>query len=313
MSTAEPLASAATGRSGRHLVELHPRLLEEAVLLRIESQSAQVRRRFRRQRDPLYEIVDACEREDRFQRLHETWCAELRIAQPVHRCIAELLELEGRASRFVVVPVTSAKEEFADAPPTAAGRACSIVLIRLRVGTLVDEPRLVGFLRRELRHVADMLDPEFGFAPSLSSGEESRALESVLRDRYRVLWRTSVDGRLVGAGRLDPAAEESRRREFRLAFPMLGAAGDSLFARFFSGPRPTHGEMVAFARSPGDATAQAPRLGCPLCRMPSATLHPRPAALSTRARERLAVDFPDWRPELGICRQCADLLSGGAR
>lgn len=86
-----------------------------------------------------------------------------------------------------------------------------------------------------------MLDPRFGYATALPAGA---------RERYRVAWKVSVDGRLVRTGRLPGTARVARWEEFRNAFPTLGAAAADVFARLFDDPAPTHAGLVAIATSP---------------------------------------------------------------
>ncbi len=102
----------------------------------------------------------------------------------------------------------------------------------------------------------------------------------------------------------EPQAERLRGR-FRAAFAVLPGAGEAIFEDLYAGPRPSHRELMRLARQPG---GEARGTGeCPLCRMPAPSDHLGRATLSERAIAAARRDFPDWRPEEGICPHCADL------
>jgi hypothetical protein len=181
--------------------------------------------------------------------------------------------------------------------------------IRLRPERFTDEERLLQFLRRELLHVADMLDPRFGYAPRLPASGTGPAHERLLQDRYRVLWDAYVDGRLLRLGWAPAVVRTDRFDDFVRAFPMLGERAEAAFGRFFDGSTVTHGELAAFAADPEHGLGRrrgGPHPGerCPLCGFPTHAFEPRPdRLLAGRVRE----SFPGWDPEDGLCRQCADL------
>ncbi len=148
--------------------------------------------------------------------------------------------------------------------------------------------------------------------PELPLLEDSAPLANVLRQRYRALWDTTVDGRLAARLQLPPGGEEARRREFLSMFSMLGESGERCFEHFFCKPRASHSESVAFATQPGAADTSFP---CSLCRMPTTSLHANPTVLEPEILAAIRGDFPDWEPACGLCTQCADLygaLAAGA-
>jgi hypothetical protein len=186
------------------------------------------------------------------------------------------------------------------------------VAIRIRPGTLADERRALEFLRRELLHVSDMLDPAFGYEPRLPRSPTGPPEDRLVRDRYAVLWNCSVDGRLAGSGRLGGEARLRRLAEFAQAFACLGDSVATCFERIFTGPRPIHSVLVALASDPESAFGMS-RAGhriarrCPLCAFPAAALEPAPDRLPESVAGAIRSEFPSWTPARGICRQCADL------
>ncbi|NGZ03427.1 MAG: hypothetical protein CV090_10290, partial [Nitrospira sp. WS238] len=76
------------------------------------------------------------------------------------------------------------------------------------------DPALTRYCRHELMHISDMIDPQFGYDPDtkmgLNPGEETLILQ-----RYRVLWSLSVDSRLVATGKEPMLSKDDRFKEFR--------------------------------------------------------------------------------------------------
>jgi len=290
-------------------VEYHSDLVEEAVLVAIEMRPLEARRRFREKRNRVYEIDDPDDRQLRFEQLHGQWFVELGLAQPLQQALREQATVADGVSRVLVVPVTGRKEEFADLARPPGSQEPPRLLIRLRVSTLVDKVGLLSWLRRELLHVADLLDPEFGFTGTFATEGRERALEKLHQQRYRVLWETSVGGRLVASEWSDPDTEERARERFRRIFGSPGASCDEQFDRFFRGPRPTHSELVDFAINPAVETDRRRVDGCPVCRMPTVQLYPTPELLGAEVVRRIRSDIPQWSPRDGLCFQCADLYA----
>jgi hypothetical protein len=302
IATAEPPEDRGAPRPRlEERVGLHPRLVEEAVR---EALRADRRRgAFERAREALYAIEPPEARDAAFDRLHLDWFRRLGLDRPLCRALAEQEAALAGVERGVAVPV--ARDQGVELFVAAGGRRS--IAVALRPETLADGDRLLTLLRRELLHVADMLDPSFGYEPRLPAQPAGPAHDRLLRDRYRVLWDCSVDGRLVAAGRLDPAARAVRWAEFLRHFggPGEDPAGER-FRRLFDGPRPRHADLVAQAA----ATRAAGR--CALCGCPTVAFEPDPAGLPEDARRAIAGDCPGWTPERGLCLQCADLYRGRA-
>jgi hypothetical protein len=161
-----------------------------------------------------------------------------------------------------------------------------------------------------------MLDPRFGYAPGLGAAGGG-APDALLRERYRVLWDTAIDGRLQRLGRAPAGARDARLREFTAAFPMLGGGVEAAFERFFGAESLTHAELARFAAAPGrspgrDAGRAWPGEACPLCRLPTHDFEGDAGRLPGEVRERIRRRHPRWRPADGLCRQCADLYQAAA-
>lgn len=234
-------------------IEFDPGLVEHSVLAAVDRLDRIEQRHFREERDPLYRIASPEEREEAFRALHARWFLALDLGTLVEALVREQPLLARATCRRVVLRAGSSRDEGADlhSPPagTASHEPLPSLLIRLLPRTLLDR-RLEHVMRRELLHAADMLDPAFGYERTWLGADRNPGRVALVRDRYRILWETTVEGRLERRGLLSPGAESKRRALFAAAFPMLGEDRDLHFRRFFSGPRPSHAELAAFAAIP---------------------------------------------------------------
>jgi hypothetical protein len=299
-------------------LEYAPDLLE-AVLLHVLQSHPEVHA-FRQHRDPLYEIPDPEAREASFNALHTTWFTRLALGQVIDHALRDFPLLLQQTLGCTVMRARAARDEGAElfvAPATPVpGERCWVVL-RLRPERFAAVAVLLECLRRELLHITDMLDPAFGYHPTLPCADAGPMYEHLLRDRYRVLWDSSIDGRLVRRGWATPACRTLRLQEFCQMFPMLGPQTAAAFAHFFHNNAVTHAELVRFACTPEACLARpagALRQGnrCPLCHFPTHAFAPEPAQLPRPVVQRIRADFPAWDPVQGICQQCAELYRARA-
>ena len=285
-----------------------PDLLEEAVLLAERTAPAAEARAFRRERDRIYDIADDERRDAGFRSLHLRWFTRLALHHTIEQTVAERADLIRRVDEGRVLGALTRRDEACDlidqvAPGCADPRP--ILVLRLRPSTLLDQDGLRTLLRHELMHVTDMLDSAFGYERTLPPSDGGPSADNILRDRYRVLWDVTIDGRLARAGLVNGGIRAARWQEFDATFAMLGDRRRDAFDLWFDRIRPTHRAIVAFALAPDGSTRNAGR--CPLCRFPVASLDPRPERLSAAARAAIRTQYPTWRMEQGLCAQCLDL------
>ena len=227
-------------------LECEAALVEATVLAALGGGPAE--RLFHAERDPLYAIADADESDAAFAALHARWFDRLGLDGPLRQALAERPEIEAGCARGIVARAPAARAEVADLLVSPPGRPH--LGLRLTPETLARPERALALLRHELLHVADMLDPDFGYEPRLPSAEGA-AFDPAGTGRYRVLWDAYVDGRLVRRGHAPPARRAERLSEFRGAFPALGERLEATFARFFDADRCTHAGLIAFATEHG--------------------------------------------------------------
>jgi len=281
-------------------VEYEPRLVEAAVLAAVRGGLEE--RVFLQERDRVYEIADVEAREATFSALHARWFERLALDGPLRLALDERPEITAGCDRCLVARAVVERDESADL--RVAGDALPTLLVCVRPETVSRPARLLDFLRHELLHVADMLDPRFGYVPTVGGADLSPVHERLLRDRYRVLWDAYVDGRLARLGHAPLAARVERLRDFARAFPRLGACTERAFRRFFEAPACTHGDLADFAERPGDAS---PTGRCPLCGLPTPALGFGAVGLTAAVLTAIESDFASWRSADGVCDRCTEL------
>ncbi|MBI4607895.1 MAG: hypothetical protein HY726_02660 [Candidatus Rokubacteria bacterium] len=236
-------------------IEYEPRLVEEAVFLAARGRAAEGD--LRRERDRLYEVHDPEEQEAGFRAVHAAWFERLGLGRQLELALEEQPSVAAKIGRCLVACARSGRDEgaelFVSPEDGGAGPRQRVVVLRLRPETLTVPERLRLLLRREFLHVADMLDPAFGYEPRLRAPALAPARQRLLSDRYRVLWDAFVDGRLGRLGWAPVTIRAERLEDFERAFPGLGERMEASFERFFGDGALTHAELAAFAADPQTA------------------------------------------------------------
>ena len=298
-------------------IHYEPRLIEEAVFH--AQRDSYVSREPEDARNRIYEISDADERERLFNEINSSWFVRLGLGQTVEQALQEQTIVTAEVEACFIVCATQTKEEgaelfvAADKPVDAYARRTLRVL--LKPESLLDAKSLMTFLRHELFHIADMLDPAFAYEPTLPKAEGGPTYDTLITNRYRVLWDVTIDGRMARRGWCDIAVRAQQLRDFQQAFPMLSENSEELFASFFDAEQPKHADLAAFAFDPRAASGalihqSAAGTHCPLCKFPTHSFEPKPGQLSDQILQAITADFPSWQPSLGLCAQCADLYRG---
>jgi hypothetical protein len=291
-----------------------PRLIEEAVFRahHDRSDSGELDQR----RNPIYEIADLDERERLFQELNRAWFERLGLGKVIEQCLQEQPLIGAHVERCFVVGATQAKEEGAElfvAPDQRENsHARRTLRLLIRPESLLDPDELATFLRHELFHISDMLDPAFAYEPTLPKAEGGPTYDTLITNRYRALWDVTIAGRMLRRGWCTATVREPQLDDFRAAFPMLDKGCEESFERFFDAAEPRHKELAAFAFDPRAATDNLSNQAvagthCSLCRFPTHAFESAPANLGADALAAIKEDFPDWTPSKGVCIQCADL------
>lgn len=206
--------------------------------------------------DPLYEIPDDELRHREFVPVFRNFFTKLKLNRLVDELIAERPIIGRRVDRCVVREAARAKDESAELFVRCDGEqiARRNMVVQVCPQSFIESARFVLCMRRDLLHIADMLDDAFGYERAEFSGP--LAQQNLQRDRYRVLWDTYVEGRLYREGRTSDAElgplERSFDRVFTGASPILGSRG---FSHVFRAPALTHSDLMGWAVVPAGLQA----------------------------------------------------------
>lgn len=288
-----------------------PGLVESAVFFAVRERPEE--RAYQRERARIYGIDDPERRERAFRELDARWFARLDLPDPIEQAFTEAPLVSAHIDHCLVAGAPEKKLEgaelFVPADTKAEKRDKPAACILLQPQSLLDGNGLLALLRHELLHLADMVDPAFGYEPALPAAEGGPTHDRLLQIRYRVLWDATIDGRMARRGWAPANARDERLEEFARTFPMLGGLTTNLFETFFDRDGHTHGELVAFATDPrtGFKDTASPGSRCPLCGFPTYDFEPKAEDLPKDVVAAIAGDFPTWVPARGLCAQCADL------
>lgn len=265
-------------------------------------------RRFHAEREKLYRILDPDARNAAFFKLHLDWFREWGLEQALLDLVNEFPLLRRELALMAFRKARSRAEEGAELFVSAeTGRNAVVALLPERLAADAD---LQPFLRHELAHLHDMLDPAFGYSPEIPAPGLDRARERLIRERYRLLWNITVDGRLSRAGRLPPRAEQAHRLAFDRAFDFWPEPRrNEVFQQLWTNPQPRHADLLALASDPRQARqASQPEPGapCPLCGFPTFAWA-EAQRLTDAVRAAIQAEFPHWTPDRGACARCAEI------
>src|SRR5215475_1068417 len=270
------------------VVRYDPKLIEEAVFhAQRDNCMARV---LDERRSRIYEVAVPDEREQLFDDLYRSWFVQLGLGKVVDQALQEQPIISTHVGSCYVVCARQAKEEGAElfvAPDRGLNENQRRTLrILIRPGSLHTQETAITFLRHELFHIADMLDPAFAYEPALPKTDGGPTYDTLITNRYRVLWDVTINGRMLRRGWISASIRDEQLRDLRYAFSMLEEKSGELFSRFFDGERPTHPELAAFAFDPRAAigclhSASTPGTNCPLCRFPTHVFEPEPENLGS--------------------------------
>jgi hypothetical protein len=263
--------------------------------------------RFHREREKLYRVLDPDDRNEAFFKLHLEWFCEWKLDQLVIEPVRERPLVEASLTLLAFRSARSRKEEGAELYVNDAGQKHGVIALR-PARFRAAEP-LRRFLRHEMLHLSDMVDPGFQYAPEIR-GPLSVTQQRLARERYRALWDVTIDGRLAQMSHEGKATRAQRREECDLAFPFWPSEKrESVFADLWNNPHPTHPMLESLVRDPRDlrhSSGPGPGAPCPLCAFPTFEWA-ESAALAAAIAQAIAAEFPHWTAEQGACSRCADV------
>ena len=290
-------------------------LIESAVLVcargkRSDAPPAQVRR-FHKERERLYSILDPDERNSAFFELNLSWFREWGLEQALHESLNEFPLLATALKTAAFRRARQRREEGAELFVNGSARSA---IIALRPERFADDGGLTTFLRHELTHLSDMVDPAFAYEPEIGFAKHP-AQERLVRERYRLLWDITIDGRISTRNELPKTVRDHHWKQFERAYGFWDPpAIDATFRSLWDGEHPRHSRLIELASDPRGlrfAHKPAPGALCPLCGFP--TFHWVPQdKVSAKIREAAAAEFPAWTEEQGICNRCFEMYQVSA-
>jgi len=289
-------------------------LVESAVFLCANGRRADVSplhiHRFHRERERLYAILDPDERNAAFFYFHLDWFREWGLEGVLTAFVAEFRLLPGALRVLAFRKARSRNEEGAEMYVSdETGKNGIVALLPDRFAS---NDTLGRFLRHELTHLHDMVTPAFHYSPDLHLPRQTAAHQRLTRERYRLIWDITIEGRLVQACGTTAGLRRRHRADFDRAFSFWpDAKRDEVFDALWTNPCPRHDELLALASNPrGSASlrATAPGSPCPLCGF--ATFDWAEAgSLPAQTAQAIRVDFPQWTAEQGACGRCVDIYA----
>ncbi|GMU38684.1 MAG: hypothetical protein KJ057_15745 [Phycisphaerae bacterium] len=233
-------------------VEIDPVLIEKAVFFACR-EDASAECELHNAVDPLYPVGDDPRREEAFRAVFMHWFHRLGLHGQIADFLAERPELEGRVTRCLVREAPAERDESVEvlAPRSDAGNAARTLVIQITPQRLASGRLSCDALRRELLHAADIVNPRFAFRRDDLLGGSPR--ENLVRDRYHVLWRACVEGRLLRERRLEQPVLDAILRAASRAFGSARTPEKIIeqgVAEFLRRDDVTHPDLLAAARDP---------------------------------------------------------------
>ena len=230
--------------------EYHPDFVEQAVFL-ASRLDAERECEWHAVVDQLYAIPDTELKDRAFREANAERFTQWRLGAVLTGAIDEWKVPAGRVTRCVVIPASRKSNRNVDllVKSTTESETQRTLLLQVRPQSLFEPAALRTWLHRELQHVSDMLDKDFGYDPSDLEGADWE--RNVQRDRYSVLWRIYVAGRLMREGRCDDRELAALRTAFQRAFTHHGVApSGGAFDRLLDRERLTHAQLLEWAKGP---------------------------------------------------------------
>lgn len=239
-------------------LQFEPRFVEETVLVRMEAGEKEGDRlavkQFYQERDRIYENAESEEaRDEPFRSFYAKWFGEVGL-EALFRGILDDFPMILETNPLVFVKrAWERKEEGAELYGRGPQKT---VLIRLSIARMNDPILLQSFLRQELLHIQDMLDPIFQYSPALPLGGDNVAQDELIRQRFQLIWNITIEGRMALKGWKTLVPLEVRRQEFLHAFPFwIPERQEAVFRRLATGEGWTQQELLQWSGGREEKTA----------------------------------------------------------
>ncbi|MBI4431834.1 MAG: hypothetical protein HY587_09015 [Candidatus Omnitrophica bacterium] len=260
------------------------------------------------ERDRLYEISSLEEREAAFRTFYERAFVDTGLRRIFDEVISEFPFLNQLQVTIIVKPAHTRKDEEAE---LFHDDSQLTVLIAIQPFRVMDRDYLQAFLRHELMHVSDMLDPDFHYDPAVKLPALNDPDENLIRERFRVLWALYVDARINRKGCRPFWPMEKYKRDLEITFRFWTQEERNVVAeRLLSTDRLTQADLIHWATDTRlTKTIGEGGLICPICRLPTHAGITESITRHTEIIQAIRSDRTDWDVSMGICPQCFDLYA----
>lgn len=262
--------------------------------------------RFHREREKVYAVLDPEERNAAFFQFHLSWFREWGLEEVLTQLLKEYPLLPQSLSLLVLRQTRGKADEGAELYVNDAGERNAVVALRPDFFTRDEAVR--DYLRHEFMHLNDMVDPSFGYRPSLDLPGLNSAQQRLARERYRLIWDVTIDGRLAAKGQPPLQSREHHASVFARSYSFWTEERQaSAFDSLWLGSQPSHSTLLEIIDDPrGLRDANTPSSGapCPLCAFPTFAwadleeLH--------KLRDQISAEFANWQPTFGACQRCVE-------
>lgn len=269
--------------------------------------------RFHRERERLYGILDPDERNTAFFKLHLDWFREWGLEKLLTGLLKEFPLLPEKLAVLAVRKTRNKNDDGAELYVNETGQRNAI--LALRPESFERDAALRDYVRHEFTHLSDMLDPAFGYAPALDLPGLNGAQQRLARERYRLLWDITIDGRLAAAGRTPMQPREQHAAAFARGYSFWpNDRQTETFESLWHNSVPRHADFLALIADPRglrEAHRPAPGGSCPLCDFPTFNWA-NTGALVPEIAARVTAEFPAWSQEQGLCGRCLETYVAAA-
>lgn len=323
----------------RYKIEYDPRLTEEIVSQGIKNLEQEGNMRipdqFRAECDPIYDKYPIADRddidfEDAFRGIYMRFFKILGYEDIVRQALSEYPVIDEKVGEIIVKVCYAVEKEEANLAKKKIEDPergeLSVIHLQITSPRFFEKESLKIFLRHELMHVTDMLDPLFCYDNNPLGVTPSE--ECIVKNHYGLIWDIYIDQRLIRQERLNPQVKDERRTEFDVTYRSIPEDDRiSIFEGLWQIEALTHPQILACAKNPTgllDYRAalspeqiqrqkqdkkkkiHLPGMLCPLCKFPTHRWKEE-ESISKEVVEKVKEDAPHWDPSDGLCERCDEV------
>jgi hypothetical protein len=321
-------------------IRFQPALLQEVIDSFVEKTEREgdptYYKEFHELADPIYEKFSLDDREPEFKKLYQYLFGIWGFSDIIRDAFNEFPNLKEKVGIVLVKGVLKEDQEGVDVLrkwgsierdlakqfEEKGQKGVGIKLIPRRFY----DPALTRYCRHELTHISDLLDPAFGYDPDTKVGQNPGE-ETLVLQRYRVLWCLHIDSRLQRASKESMLGKDDRFKEFRSWYRKIPPVQiKSVFEGLWESEVLTHSELIEMATDTLRVMDRAveveggevpetqnkvmlmPGFPCPLCRFPTYSwVEDMADKVEKHVLDFIRENHPGWDVEYGACDRCVEV------